>query len=90
MVTSYTSFGTQKNTALGDWQWKIVTHIQAAIPLVCCVGILLCPESPRWLVQKGKDDKARRALARVREEHEIDAEIEEVRDGGFSISYLVD
>lgn len=67
-----------------------MTHIQAAIPLVCCVGILLCPESPRWLVQKGKDDKARRALARVREEHEIDAEIEEVRDGGFSISYLVD
>ncbi|KAL1936801.1 hypothetical protein VTP01DRAFT_935 [Rhizomucor pusillus] len=79
LVTSYTSFGTQKNTALGDWQWKIVTHIQAAIPLVCCVGILLCPESPRWLVQKGKDDKARRALARVREEHEIDAEIEEIK-----------
>ena len=64
---------------MGDWQWKTITLIQAVIPLICAVCIFLCPESPRWLVQQGKDEKARRAIARVREPEEVDFELQEVR-----------
>lgn len=47
--------------------------------MVCGISIWLCPESPRWLVQKGKIEKAKRALLRVREENEVEEEIEAVR-----------
>ncbi|KAI8141344.1 sugar transporter [Fennellomyces sp. T-0311] len=79
LVTSYTAFGTQRNMSLYNWQWQTVTMLQAAIPFFCCVLIWFCPESPRWLIQKGKIDKARRALLRVREPHEVEPEIEEIQ-----------
>ncbi|ORY93328.1 general substrate transporter [Syncephalastrum racemosum] len=78
LVTSYASYGTIQNIGLGDWQWKTITLIQAAIPFICCATIFTCPESPRWLVQSGKIDKARRALLRLREEHEVELELEEI------------
>ncbi|KAI8068091.1 general substrate transporter [Gongronella butleri] len=79
LVVSYITFGTSNDKSLGNWQWKIVTLLQALVPLVCCIGILFCPESPRWLVKKGKIDQARRALARVREDHEVEPELEEIQ-----------
>lgn len=62
--------------------------LQAAIPLVCCVLIWFCPESPRWLIQKGKIDKARRALLRVRDPHEVEPEIEEVCHANFFFLFI--
>ncbi|KAI7848587.1 general substrate transporter [Circinella umbellata] len=79
LVTSYSALGLQRSDYLGDWQWKTITLIQAVIPLICAVCIFLCPESPRWLVQKGKDDKARRAIARVREPEEVELELQEIK-----------
>ncbi|KAI7874547.1 putative MFS sugar transporter [Lichtheimia hyalospora FSU 10163] len=79
LVVSYTAVGTESNTGLGLWQWKTITLLQALIPLVCGITIWLCPESPRWLVQKGKIEKAKRALSRVREENEVDEEIEAIQ-----------
>ncbi|KAK5789547.1 hypothetical protein VI817_008670 [Penicillium citrinum] len=42
-----------------DWQWKtpIVCQIPLAVSLVA--GVLMFPESPRWLLTKGKDESAR-------------------------------
>ncbi|KAI9252953.1 MFS sugar transporter-like protein [Phascolomyces articulosus] len=79
LVTSYSALGLERSPFLGDWQWKTITLIQAAIPLICAVCIFLCPESPRWLVQKGKEDKARRAIARVREPEEVEHELQEIK-----------
>ncbi|KAI9495271.1 sugar transporter [Zychaea mexicana] len=79
LVTSYSALGTQRSPWLGDWQWKSITLIQAAIPLACAVAIFFCPESPRWLVQKGKEEKARRAIARVREPEQVDQELNEIK-----------
>lgn len=45
------------------WRWMFTA---VAIPsLVFLVGAILVPESPRWLVKKGRSDLARRILAKI-------------------------
>lgn len=46
-----------------DWQWK--TPIVCQIPLAVSLGLgmFVFPESPRWLLLKGKDEAARRSFA---------------------------
>jgi len=36
------------------------------VPTVLAVGLFFVPESPRWLLHKGRDQQARRALERLR------------------------
>ncbi|PSK33666.1 hypothetical protein C7M61_005276 [Candidozyma pseudohaemuli] len=52
-------------TGRGDaWAWRIPTILQAAFPIIQLVFLYFVPESPRWLVSKGKVDKARDILVR--------------------------
>ncbi|KAL0088643.1 sugar transporter [Phycomyces blakesleeanus] len=79
LVTSFTAYGCKLNEGLGLWQWKTVTLLQAAIPVICCATIFTCPESPRWLISKGKFDQAKRALERTREEDQVVEEFEGIK-----------
>ncbi|KAK6864807.1 hypothetical protein PG990_005755 [Apiospora arundinis] len=45
-----------------DWGWRIPYAIQWAWPLPIIVGVLLAPESPWWLVQKGRIGDAKKVL----------------------------
>ena len=48
----------------GGWRYDFGL---AAIPgVILLVGFFFCPESPRWLVQKGKHDEARNVLRKLR------------------------
>ena len=48
----------------------------AGLPsLVMFVGFFFMPESPRWLVFRGKMERARRELAKVRQPDEVDKEL---------------
>ncbi|AEO67433.1 uncharacterized protein THITE_2088921 [Thermothielavioides terrestris NRRL 8126] len=46
--------------------YQIPLGIQFIVPFVLAVGLFIVPESPRYLVNKGKLDQARRALAVLR------------------------
>lgn len=48
----------------GNWRWMLGMGIVPAVILF--IGVLLLPESPRWEVLKGRVDKARATLNRVR------------------------
>ena len=51
----------------------------AGIPsFIMFIGFLFMPESPRWLVFKGKTEKARAVLGRVRQPHEVEAELKSI------------
>jgi SP family galactose:H+ symporter-like MFS transporter len=55
------------------WRWMFGL---AAIPsVVLAVGMLLLPESPRWLVYKGRPDLAEKVLRRVLPEEDINREL---------------
>ncbi|KAJ4351127.1 uncharacterized protein N0V89_006466 [Didymosphaeria variabile] len=58
IASSWITFGT---FTLKDstWSWRIPSLMQAFFPLVQLLGLFFVPESPRWLVSKGKLEQAR-------------------------------
>jgi SP family sugar:H+ symporter-like MFS transporter len=58
------SIGTRNMGNSGSW--RIVIALGLVFCLILGVGIFFVPESPRWLIEKGREEQARRAMARVR------------------------
>lgn len=61
-------------------------------------GFIGLPESPRWLMEKGRTDDARRALQQIRKVKRVDNELKEIemaieqnrqaeREGNLYMSY---
>lgn len=48
----------------GPWSWRIPTLLQGAAPLLQFAFSYLIPESPRYLVAKGRDEQARAILVK--------------------------
>jgi sugar porter (SP) family MFS transporter len=78
-----------------NWRWMLGL---AAIPgAALAVGMLTVPHTPRWLMQKGREDDARRTLEELRENEEggdVEEEIDDIKDairreGETSIGDLV-
>lgn len=65
-------FGTVINLAVynmrDQWRYMLGAPFIPAVPLLCL--IYLCPESPRWLIKKGRYVKAWESLVRLRN-HDI-------------------
>ena len=47
-----------------NWSWRLPSLLQSAPSFVQLLLVLLLPESPRWLVSRGKDEKALEILAK--------------------------
>ncbi|KAM0334540.1 hypothetical protein ACHAQA_001570 [Verticillium albo-atrum] len=52
------------SSGCNDWSWRIPSILQAAIPILVIPAALLFPESPRFLISKGRNDEARRILVK--------------------------
>ncbi|KAK3684387.1 hypothetical protein LTR37_020322 [Vermiconidia calcicola] len=52
------------------WRWMLAST--SIPPFFVMIQVYLCPESPRWYMEKGKYDKAFRAMKRLRR-HEVQA-----------------
>ena len=58
---SWGSYGTER--VPDTWSWRIPSILQGLPSAFQFFLVLLAPESPRWLVSKGKDDQALKTLA---------------------------
>lgn len=98
IIAAWTAFGT--GFWDHDWSWRLVCLMQVFPPLFQLVCLPFCPESPRWLVSKGKVDQAHRMLAKYHangdmndqlvlfELEEIKEAIELERNATEGVSYM--
>ena len=61
----------------GGWRWMLGL---AVVPsLILGIGMYFMPSSPRWLYSKGRIDKARSVLERIRMTKNVSEEMKEIR-----------
>ncbi|XP_026823244.1 facilitated trehalose transporter Tret1-like [Rhopalosiphum maidis] len=48
------------------FEWRIVALLSTLCPITCICLVMLIPESPIWLIAKGKNEKAKKALCWLR------------------------
>ncbi len=66
------------NTPTSDWRWTL--GLGAVPALIFTIGMLISPQSPRWLIRDGQVEKARMVLKRVRvTDQEIETEISDIQ-----------
>lgn len=51
--------------AVGNAQWRIPLGIQCVPAVILIIGLFWLPESPRWLIQKGRYDAAKAVIERL-------------------------
>jgi sugar porter (SP) family MFS transporter len=65
-----------------NWRWMFAF---GAVPGIClAVAMVFVPHTPRWLVQRGREDEARSVLAHSRPHDAIDDEVEGIREAAQS------
>lgn len=68
------AFSSMKETG-----WRYMLGLAGVPGIIQFIGFLYLPESPRWLVSKGKDEKAKAVLQRIRGRADVEEEIQEIK-----------
>ncbi|KAN0068909.1 Sugar transporter domain containing protein [Elaphomyces granulatus] len=74
MWQMWTAFGIMLGNIMGvafmglpdDLSWRLMLGSTVVLPLIVCAQVYLCPESPRWLIQHNKIDKAFKSFQTLR------------------------
>jgi sugar porter (SP) family MFS transporter len=64
----------------GEWRVAFALALVPAVALV--IGVYFQPESPRWLMRRGREDEARAVLARITDD--VDGEVARIREAAGS------
>ncbi len=69
-------------TTMGDHAhvWRYMLAIAALPAVILFFGMIKMPESPRWLVSKGKNGAALSVLKRIREKSQAQSELNEIEN----------
>ena len=62
------------------YNWRLMFAVAAIPGLALAIGMYFMPFSPRWLVEQGRDDEARKVLRRARANEDVDDEIDEIKE----------
>jgi sugar porter (SP) family MFS transporter len=74
MWQMWTAFGIMLGNIMGvafmslapDLSWRLMLGSTVVLPIIVCAQIYFCPESPRWLIQHNKINKAFRSFRKLR------------------------
>lgn len=64
IVAAWTCFGTSHMSKTDAWGWRTPSLLQALCPTFLLCMIYWIPESPRWLISKGRIAEAAAIIAR--------------------------
>ncbi|KAJ5728456.1 hypothetical protein N7493_004786 [Penicillium malachiteum] len=85
IVAQWVGYGCSRYS--DDFIWRFPLSFQTAPAIILTCGVLFLPESPRWLLQHGKDKAARSALTRLHLNRSatnsqlVDYELAHIREG---------
>ncbi|WP_050182669.1 sugar porter family MFS transporter [Domibacillus robiginosus] len=60
--------------------WRYMLAIAALPAVFLFIGMIKMPESPRWLLSRGKDDEALAVLRKIRTEEQAQMEFNKIKD----------
>jgi len=61
------------------WRWMLGIEVMPA--LIFSLGLFFIPDSPRWLMLKGRETEARTVMSKLLPADQVDAEIETMKQG---------
>ncbi|KAF2279110.1 hexose transporter protein [Westerdykella ornata] len=73
IIAAWLTYGT--NQIPSQWSWRIPSIIQALPSILQITCVWFVPESPRWYISKGQNEKALHVLAHVHAEGNADDEL---------------
>lgn len=62
IVSSAIGYGARSLS--GDWAWRLICVCMAAPALLCICSLPFIPESPRWLISRGREREGLQVLAK--------------------------
>ncbi|KAH6990701.1 putative hexose transporter [Ilyonectria sp. MPI-CAGE-AT-0026] len=71
-IASWVTYGTLQIKS--DWSWRLPSLLQGICTVVILVGVWWMPESPRWLINKDKHEKALEIMVKYHAEGDADDE----------------
>ncbi len=60
--------------------WRPMFYVGVIPGLILFIGMLFLPETPRWLMSKGREDESRRILKRIEEPKLIEDSMQRMKD----------
>ncbi|OQD60725.1 hypothetical protein PENPOL_c021G02655 [Penicillium polonicum] len=72
IIAAWTTFGTF--SIPNEWSWRIPSLLQAAPAFCQIVGVYCLPESPRWLIAKGRVEEAKDVLVKYHANDDVNNE----------------
>lgn len=63
ILCSSVAYGTINHMIGSEWSWRLPFLLQLVLPCLCLPLAVFIPQSPRWLISKGREDEARKILA---------------------------
>jgi sugar porter (SP) family MFS transporter len=73
IIAAWLTFGTLKIPS--NWAWRIPSIVQALPSVIQLCAIYFVPESPRWLIAHGKEEKAHHVIANAHANGDMNDEV---------------
>lgn len=82
-IAYWLNYGIERGMPVSSAQWRIPLGVQMIPAVFLFIGLIALKESPRWLVEKGREDQALASLAYIRnmpvDSHEVSREFVEIK-----------
>jgi len=73
-------FAWAQSLRLGDWSWRWMLGVEAIPAIIYFFALFAVPESPRWLIMRGKATEALQILSRVSGKKQAEADLGAVQE----------